>query len=690
MDDGAAAAKLSPAESAPAVVPGAAPRGAARSSNGSAARAPGDARTPKISGDAASAPSADATLGTAARKIAEARAAAGGDEMSVSHALDRVFDSQTASAVLRSAPSVAGRAQSAREAISQKVGIANTSSPADAPGLYLDAIKTAKDSLPASVADAVAGVVRGFASHKADASMDELAAAAYRAATSGSAPETGRLLSAFDKWETLLGAPGRPVVTNAAALKDDVRAVLDKTSSGAAASAPHVWFSKKAGAYTAVLPGSGVAPVPALAAAFAIAPAALAPETALGDAYRAYSADPRAASGAGLIYRASRTLGASVPSAALSAGRFWLRAALESAWRKIVSFFRGGTSYALAQKSGQDALRRDWSLARSARSEAAAALRLFSADRPTVAGLRAGFGLLGRAAVDLGSLTGDASASAEIGDLSRSFESAAKGLRAGDAWPSAANLTAPGGPAHWARRVEAEAGRVVDERFGSARGAADAVNLGAAQSPAVDAASVLRDLSPVPAASVALDDHLWASARGPRGEARLSAELRGGGSVELSVEEGDAALARRLEDLGFTVTPQGSGLRAVVGSEDFSRTGPELGLLGARALRAALGAEDMDAGGLRELEDAARRDPQDAAALAALLDGRETFARARVIGLVGDYVALEGTPVVLGTKPLLVSALRDPDTGLLKYARAAKPNGAPLGAAELRALLRAK
>ena len=171
---------------------------------------------------------------------------------------------------------------------------------------------------------------------------------------------------------------------------------------------------------------------------------------------------------------------------------------------------------------------------------------------------------------------------------------------------------------------------------------------------------------------------------------RLSAELRTGGSVEISVEKADAALARRLEDMGLTVSPRGAGLRAVVGPEDFAREGPELGLLGARALRAALGGADADVGGLRELEDAARRDPQSASALAALLDGRETFARARVIGLVGDYVALEGTSVVLGSHPLVVSALRDPDTGLLKYARAVKPNGAPLGAAELRALLRVK
>ncbi|MDE2509898.1 MAG: hypothetical protein KGL74_02135, partial [Elusimicrobia bacterium] len=621
-----------------------------------------------------------------------ARAAAGGDELTVSQALDRVFDSQRAAPAARAAAGVAGQSQNVRQAIAQKIGIANTSSPADAPGLYLDAIKTAQDALPAPVADAIGKVVRGFATHKADASLDDLAASAYRAAVSGAAPETKRLLSAFDKWETVLGAPGRPLVTNAEALKSDVSETLEKAASGGAPSAPHVWFSKKDGSYTAVLPGGGVAAVPALAAAFAIAPSALAPETALGDAYRSFAADPRASTGAGLIYRARRALGSSVPSAALSAGRFWLRAALEAAWKRLVAFFHGRTAYRLSEKSGQDALRRDWSSARKARGEAAAAQRLFSSERPTVAGLRAAFGLLGRAAVDLGALTGDVSASEAVDGLSRAFETeaSARSLRAGDAWPGAGFIASPGGPAHWARRIEAEAGRVVDERFGASLSGAEFANLGADRSPAVDAAASLRELSPVPAAMVALDDRLWAAARGSHGQARLSVELRPGGSVALFVEKGDARLSRRLEDLGFAVRAEGAGLSAEVGPQDFARDGAELGLLGAQALRAALGGAEPETGGLRELEDAARRDSKSAAALAALLDGREAFARARVIGLVGDYVALEGTPVVVGAHPLVVSALRDPDTGLLKYARAVKPNGAPLGAAELRALLRAK
>ncbi len=61
-----------------------------------------------------------------------------------------------------------------------------------------------------------------------------------------------------------------------------------------------------------------------------------------------------------------------------------------------------------------------------------------------------------------------------------------------------------------------------------------------------------------------------------------------------------------------------------------------------------------------------------------------------MIGLIGEYEALAPTTVTVDGKPLLVSALRDPDTGLLAFARAVRPNGVPLAAAEIRALLRVK
>lgn len=686
------------AEGAPASRTGSSPSRAANAAPAltSASRSPAALAGSR---DAAAAPTAGAALDGAARKISAARLSdgEGGDGLSVSRALDRAFDAALGGAALRAG--VAARAQDARGAIAQKVGIANSASPADAPRLYSDAIQTAKDALPAPAADGVAKVVRSFASRKADVSLGDLAAAAFTAAAGGSTAETGRLLSAFDKWESLLGAQGHPLISNASELKGGVTELLQSAKAGGTRSAPHVWFEKKDGAYTAVLPGSAVAPVPALAAAFAIAPAALAPETALSDAYRAFASDPRASTGAGLVYRARRTLGSSVPTALLSASRFWLRAALESLWRRVVAFFKGGTAYSLSQQSGRDALRRDASLAGTARAEAASARRLLSDARLTVAGTRAAFAALARSADAYRALTGESDAAAAVETLRASFEAnaAGRGLRPADELPSglAELVSGPGAVDHWARRLEAAASRAVDGRFWASRGAAEFVNLGSESGPAVAAAAAAKASAGTPLAIVALDDRFWARGKGANGEARLSAELRAtssGGGIELFVESGGAALSRRLEDIGLTVFPSGSGLRAVVGPEDFAYGADELGALASRALSAALGRDGAGAanGALRDLAAETKRDPASAAKLAALFDGREAFARAPVIGLVGDYEALAPMTVSVDGKPLLVSALRDPDSGLLAYARAARPDGAPLGAAEIRALLRAK
>jgi hypothetical protein len=648
-------------------------------------------------GSAAMSAGAGAALDGTVRKISEARLAesAGGDELSVSRALDKAFDAAAGGAALRSG--VAGRAQDVRGAIAQKVSIANTAAPADAPGLYQDAIQTAKDALPAATAAGVAEVVRSFAARKADVSLRDLANSAFAAAAGGSAQETGRQVSAFDKWESLLGAPGRPLISNLDALKNGVADLLKSAAAGSGRSAPHVWFEKKGGSYAAVLPGPGVAPVPALAAAFALSPAALAPETALSDAYRAFSSDPRAATGAGLVYHARRALGESVPFAALSASRFWLRAALEALWRRIVAFFSGRAAYALSQKSGQDALRRDAALAETARAASASARRLLSGARLTVSGTRAAFAALARSAGAYRTLTGEADAEAAVEALRRSFESAAawKGLRGSDELPSGLSelVSGPGAVAHWAERLEAEASRAVDARFWRGAPSAAFVNLGAANSLAASAADAAQGLAGTPLTTVALDDRLWSRGRGAYGEARLSAELRGtasGGSIELYVERGDPAVARRLEDMGLTVFADGTGLRAVAGPEDFAYGAEELGPLAARALAAALGRVEPDSGSaLRSLAAETRRDPASAAKLAALLDG-PAFAFAPVIGLVGEYEALAPMSVVVDGKPLLVSALRDPDSRLLAYARAARPDGKPLGAAEFRALFRGR
>ena len=653
--------------------------------------------------NAASSPAAGSALEGTAKKLGEARLADGGEigGLSVSRALDRAFDASIGGANLRASAGAQGKFQDVRGAIAQKVSIANTASPADAPGLYQDAIQTAKEKLPAPAAAGLATVVRSFAARKADVSLGDLATAAFTAAAAGSKAETGRLLSAFDKWEALLGSQSHPLITNARDMKSSANALLDGAISGQGHSAPHVWLAKKDGSYTAVLPGgaSSVAAVPALAASFAISPSALAPETALSDAYRAFSADPRASTGAGLVYRARRALGASVPTALLSASRFWLRAALESLWQRVVSFFKGAPAYALSQKSGQDELRRDAALSAAAREGAASARRRLADARLTVAGTRAAFADLARSAAAYRELTGEKDASAAVEALRASFESAAawNRLRGSDVLPPGLSelVSGPGAVDHWAQRLEDAATASVDRRFWNARGAAEFVDLGSGKGPAPAAAAAAKAAAGSPLSIVTLDDRFWARGRGAHGEARLSAELRptaSGGGVSLSVEHADAALARRLEDMGLTVFPDGAGLRAVAGPEDFAHGAGELGALASRALATALGRSDEEAAGaaLRALASETKRDPATAAGLAALLDGREAFARAPVIGWVGDYEALAPTTVSVEGKPLLVSALRDPDTGLLAYARAARPDGAPLGAAETRSLLRAK
>lgn len=697
-----------PAFSAPGQAPGSRSIPAAGVPSVSAEAAPGSRAPTSLSGphssvapgtskNAASAPAAGAALEGAAKKLVDARLSDGAvDGLSVSRALDRAFDAAAGGAILRAG--VAGRAQDIRGSIAQKVSIANTASPADAPSLYQDAIQTAKDALPAPAAVGVAQVVRSFAARKADISLGDLATAAFTAAAAGSTAETGRLLSAFDKWETLLGAQGHPLISNATQLKGGVTDLLKSSQAGGSRSAPHVWFAKTGGAYTAVLPGAPVAAVPALAATFAIAPSALAPETALGDAYRAFSADPRASTGAGLVYRARRTLGASVPAALISASRFWLRAALESLWSRIVAFFKGAATYQLSQKAGQDALRRDSALAATARAEAFSARRLIANARLTIGGARAAFAALARSAEAYRALGGDGAAAAEVESLRRGFESAAasRGLRSGDELPGGLEPLVSGPLSFWSERIEAAASSFVSARFAGAKGASDFVNLGSPSGIAAAAASEAKAAAGTPLTIVTLDERYWARGKGSNGEARLSAELRAtsaGGGIELTVERGDAALARRLEDIGLTVFARGAGLRAVVGPEDFARGAEELGLLASRALTIALGrgeADGLAAGALRALASETKRDPASAARLAAMLDGREAFARARVIGLVGEYEALAPTTVSVGGKTLLVSALRDPDTGLLAYARAARPDGAPLGAAETRALLRVK
>ncbi|MEK7384678.1 MAG: hypothetical protein AAB262_15525, partial [Elusimicrobiota bacterium] len=394
------------------------------------------AQTPQVS------PAAGTALTAAARGMDSARSveALGGDAFIVHRALGRVFDAATNSSPVKGG--VAGRVQGVREAVAQKVSIANGASPVDAPDLYSDAITTAKRALPVALADGVAKVVRGFAARKAEVSLGELVAAAYEAAAGGGAKQTRRLLAGLDKWEALLGTPARPLVSNVEALKSDVRSFLDDKTLASGRSVPHVWFERSGASLVARIPGSspaaGVAKVPGLAAGFAIAPASFGPEAALADAYRAFSDDPRASSGAVLVYRARRALGSSVPGSALSASRFWLRAAIESVWRRLVALLRGSSSYPLAQASGRDALKRDAALARAAESEASEAAALLASASLRVAGVRSALGALDRSAAAFESLTGESHARVMAADLSSAFERGAReqGLLPSDSLPA--------------------------------------------------------------------------------------------------------------------------------------------------------------------------------------------------------------------------------------------------------------
>lgn len=631
------------------------------------------------------APAAGSELTGAARGLDSARGieAMGGDGSSVHSALGRVFDAAANSTRVKGG--VSGRAQGVREAVAQKVAIANGASPADAPGLYQDAITTARNALPAALADGVARVVRGFAARKAEVSLGDLAASAYEAAAGGSLRETNRLLGGLDKWEALLGAPGRPLVSNAEALKSDVRSFLDGKTAASGRSVPHVWFERAGASLVARIPGAapapaaGVSKVPGLAAGFAIAPASFGPEAALADAYRAFSADPRASSGAGLVYRARRSLGSSVPAAAVSASRFWLRAAFESVWRRLVGLLTGSSPYELSRASGRAAAQRDARHGLAAMDEASSAASLLAASTLRVSTVRAALEALDRSARAFESLAGESDARSAVADLGSSFDRGAReqGLSGADVLPPglASLVSSPGGIAHWAGLLRAQAARAMDARFWRARGGADFLNLGAERSAAVSLVSTAKRLSGPSLAFVALDDRFWARGDGPFGEARLSVDARAtqaGGGIRLLVEKGDAALARSLEALGLSVYPTRGGMAAVLGPEDIPRSAEEVGQISVQAAVAVAGLKapaPPAAAALRELLDAMRRDPSAASALAARLDGRAVFDVAAVIGTVGEYEAVGPVATELDARSAIVAALRDPDTGRLVYAR---------------------
>src|SRR5438477_508732 len=67
----------------------------------------------------------------------------------------------------------AGRFEGAREQIAEKVATANRERPANAPGLYLDAVDMARRTLQPALAQSVGRLIRGYAARKYDAAAVE-------------------------------------------------------------------------------------------------------------------------------------------------------------------------------------------------------------------------------------------------------------------------------------------------------------------------------------------------------------------------------------------------------------------------------------------------------------------------------------------------------------------------------------
>jgi hypothetical protein len=622
-----------------------------------------------------SAPGASSSLDSAARGIAkgrEAEATGAGDGLSVRRALDRAYDSSVRNGdVSSSASSVAGKFSGAREKIANFVGVANNSTPADAPDLYRTAIKTAEDSLPKSVAAAVSKAVLSFAARKADLSLSELVQAAYSAATAGQAAETKRLVKSVDKWEELLGAPGRPLIANGDRLKAGIEGALanSKTISGAKGSAPRVWLVKRDGRFVAALPGTSVEKLPSLGASFKLKLESLA-ASPVADAYRAFVARP----GARSAISARVAMGESVPAATIGVGWLWLKYLVMRAWNGLLAMLPGRGLPTVADAASLPRLRAAASSWRDAVTLGERAARAAGSPRPTVSRARGAFLLALKSAAAHEALTRESGAVSRIERLSAEFEAGVKraGLSPADALTPALteSVAGDGGLRHWAARYAADARERGGTAFAKVRGASSVVPLG--EGPASLAAPRLLAASKSDLRVVAFEDSLWASGSGAYGAVKLSADLRStesGGSVALETERGDERLARELDGLGFAVTRAGSGLRAKLDAETASVDAREMSSLaadGAALITGSPAASSPAPEGLTRLLADVRRSPGEAEKKAAGLDGSSVLARAKTVAWVGD---LEAVSAELPSRGERVIALRDPATGLPKYAR---------------------
>ncbi len=637
---------------------------------GASLRTPGSVKA-DASGVKQSAPSASSMLDTTARGITSgAKAeAAGGDGLSVRQALDRAYDSSTRGGDIAGGAGVAGKFSSAREKVAGLVGVANNSAPADAPGLYQSAVKTAGETLPTAAAAAVTKAVLAFAARKADMSLSDLAQSAYTAATAGQATEARRLVKSLDKWEELLGAPGRPLISNGDRLKAGVETALAESKSGAKASAPRVWVVKRGGSYVAALPGTTVEKVPGLAASFALKleKLSMAP---MADAYRSFAAKP----GVRTAIAARVSLGESVPSAVIGTGWTWLKHLVMRAWSALTALLPGRGLPVAANESTLPRLRAAALAWREAATSGDAAARAAGAPRLTVSRARGAFALALKAAAAHEALTGEAGAVSRVESLASEFEAGVKNASLSPAdrlTPGLESIVSgEGGLRHWSSRYASDARERGGDAFAKVRGASPVTVLGdgagAVAAKTLSAAS--KELR-----FTAFGDALWASGSGSYGAAKLSADLRStesGGSLVLETQRGDERLAASLDELGFAVTRRGQGLSARLDAETVSADAREMTELAAQGAALITGApRDAKAAApfaLARLLADMKRAPKAAAKAAASLDGTSRLSRAKTVGWVGEYEAVSAEIVSQGVR---VIALRDPATGLSKFAR---------------------
>jgi hypothetical protein len=305
---------------------------------------PGQAAPSQQKG-ASAALNAGQTLQSGAMSIRQGAAdeAAGMGEMAVHQALDRIFDASRVSVPQAMGPSgVSGAQIPVEDKIQKTVALANTSAPRNAPDLYVSAIKTAEDALPAPVAGMVKAAVLDYASRKAVTALPDLANEAYQAAAGGAMGEVRKAFASFDKWEKLLGKPGQPLVANRERLEGDVQRVLDEgaqaVAQGRAVPAPRIWFTRAGLSFSAVLPTASVAAVPAdLSEALALKDAVAAAPFYL-QALTAFQARPSFANGLRFVYQANRSSGRSAVGSAWGAAAYGFKAFLARLWHAVRDF----------------------------------------------------------------------------------------------------------------------------------------------------------------------------------------------------------------------------------------------------------------------------------------------------------------------------------------------------------------